>query len=230
MTASTPVEIEQLKAQRDVAALAGTLSQAQDVTLRKAAAQALGEIKGNEAARALVLALCDDDNTVRVAAGGALRTYKSKDLSNTLQAMMVDPDPAAREAAVQGMIELFRQKSSAADVPGAAASISPRRLKVILFLVGAAAWGAAFVLAGLLSAIAPTSGVLLFAWMVLPIALIVMAARGWNVTFVDKRGDHTVFESIYKGIVVFFIACTGIGMLWVCYWTGKTLLRMWYRV
>jgi len=144
--------------------------------------------------------------------------------------MMRDPDPAARNAALQGTLELFRQKSSAPDVPAAASSMSPWRLKVTLFLVGAAAWLVTFGLAGVLSALAPSAGVLTFAWMVLPVALIVLATRGWNVTFVDRRGQHSIFETIYKGIVVLFIACTGIGMLWVCYWTGKTVLRMWYRV
>jgi hypothetical protein len=224
------VEIEQFKAQRSIGALSGILSQAPEADLRRAAALALGELGGDEAARALVLALCDADDTVRAAAGRALRTFKSKEISKTLQAMMSDPDPAARNAAIQGTLELFRQKSTTADQPPIAASLSPRRLKVILFLVGAATWIATFILAGILSALAPNSGVLLMAWMVLPIALIVLATQGWNVTFVDRRGNHSIFESIYKGIVVMFIAATGIGMIWVCYWTGKTILQMWYHV
>jgi hypothetical protein len=229
MDASTSIEIEQLKAQRNVGGLTGTLSQAQDADLRRAAVQALGELGGTEAARALVLALCDADDEVRAAAGRALRTYKSKELSKTLQDMMSDPDPAASKAAVQGTLELLRQKSSTADNPPVPTSMSPRRLKVILFLVGAAAWFVVFVLAGILSAIAPSSGALLFAWLVLPLVLIVMATRGWNVTFVDRRGHTSIFETIYKGVIVFIIAITGIGMIWVCYWTGKTILRMWYR-
>lgn len=74
-----------------------------DVRVRRAAAQILGDVPGDEAASALGLALRDEDATVRAAALRSLATAARADARAAAVPALSDPEPAVRAAAVRAV-------------------------------------------------------------------------------------------------------------------------------
>jgi HEAT repeat protein len=125
--------IEKMKATRDVEGLIKALDYKKgsvdwkDSSVRLAAAQALGEIGGDQALGALLPALKDSDINMRLAAVGALGEAKDERTMYPITDLLYDPDTGVRRAAVR----VLGQMGDARAVGPLFACIGPRYDKAV---------------------------------------------------------------------------------------------------
>jgi hypothetical protein len=98
--------IETMKSERNTAGLIEALKHLDDASVRRAAAEALGQVGNPQAAEALVNALRDPEESVRKAAIEALCKVGNADTFGLLQPLLTDPDENVRAAAIEAMIRI----------------------------------------------------------------------------------------------------------------------------
>lgn len=217
MNTYTVAQIEGWKEAGDVEGLIAALNDPQNVDVRVAAAEALGQLGGQRAVESLIGALCDPEARVRSAAALALGECGDAAAAQPLQRLMDDPDEDVRSAAVQAIIRL-----AGTGTDRRAREESPAlSTRLVLFLLGAALWTIPF----LFFSLATRYASLLYVSLALSVLLLVVGMRGWDTVFVDKQGHRSVF---YKFGILMMFAFTGVGLIPVFYWTGKGALRI-YR-
>lgn len=219
-------DIEQLKDQHDIDGLIAlvNLPDCADPR-RRAAVEALSQIGGADAADVLRYALRDPDAGVRAAAARGLGGCGDADVVKELQALADDPDESVRVAAIEGMLHMISRRNPSKPERESSTESDVRKVKIACFLLGAVLWGLVF-FGGLGLAIElELGGVFVIVWLVLLLLLAAVAARGWDTRFVDKRGNT---DTGYKLVIIIILACTGIGLIPVAYWTGRGVLRLAY--
>jgi len=227
MSPNSLTDIEQMKSENNLEGLAAALASPEDPELRKAAATALGSIGGNQAARALCLALNGADDALQSAVVDALSTIK--DVNKILPELMDDPDEKVKTGAMLASLFLMgkrsRSKTTNKAEPG---KPRPFLTKIVVFFLGVAIWVIPSLIIGGLSSLIRigNEGVWVFFFMVWFVVAAVIAAKGWNMVFVNKRGER---ENSYKVVIVCLIAITFVGMIWVFYWTGMGALKLYFR-
>ncbi len=98
-----PPNIEELKAKGDVQGLIKALDHEQDWLVRKAAAEAIGQIGDAQAVEPLVAALKDEENSVRRAAVMALGRIGDAQAVEPLVTALKDKDLSVRTRAVEAL-------------------------------------------------------------------------------------------------------------------------------
>ncbi|NLV73725.1 MAG: HEAT repeat domain-containing protein [Chloroflexi bacterium] len=226
-------EVAALAAAGNVTGLIELLQSSPDAAVRQAAAEALEKLGDVSAAPGLLAALRDPVKEVRTAAAQALGPCGDDATTRELRGMLEDPDPGVQEAAIYATLNRMANTKGAStqpaesDAPKAAAP-NPQKAAgtstftayLICFLIGFVLW-----LVPLLFFIL-TKWWMGFMWLGLAavVALYIIAMPGWNVTFVDKSGSR---DKIYKFGIVMAISFTGIGLIVVMFWTGKSVLNWW---
>jgi hypothetical protein len=220
-------DIEQMKSENNLEGLSAALASPEDPELRQAAAAALGSIGGEPAARALCLGLNGADDAQQSAIVDALSAIK--DVNKILPELLEDPEEKVKTGAMLGTLFLMGKRSGSKPAsktkPG---KPRPFLVKIVVFCLGVAIWVIpTLILSGLSSLLKiGNEGVWVFIFFVWFIVAAVIAAKGWNTVFVNKRGER---ENAYKVVIVCLIAITIIGMIWVFYWTGVGALKLYYR-
>lgn len=208
-------EVERMKEARDVEGLIEALSYQDDANVRRAAAEALGQVGGSQAAEALVAALRDPQEPVRKAAAEALGKVGDADTVKLLEPLVGDSDENVRRAALEAVIRIGGRKREVK--PSAVIGF-----KIGFFLLGAILWAIAF---GLFSVGMKSDKVL---WLALPLFffLVHLALKGWDWLSQYESGTYGWFLKVMAFVL---LACTFIGMIPVCYWTGKAVARWYYN-
>jgi HEAT repeat protein len=110
MTLYTLADIERLKIERNIKALATALSSYKENTeIRQKAAEALGEIGGVQAVRSLVVGLSKTDMNVHLAIIQALTVRD--DALKVVSDLITDPDKKVGERAIEAGIHMAVYKS-----------------------------------------------------------------------------------------------------------------------
>ncbi len=212
--------VERMKEARDVEGLIGALSYQDDANVRRAAAEALGQVGGSQAAEALVAALRDPDESVRKAAVEALGKVGDANTAKLLEPLVRDPDENVQRVALEAAIRIGGRKREVK--PSAVIGF-----KIGFFLLGAVLWAIDF---GLLFWGVKFDNVLCNAlWLLsfpLFFFLIYLGLKGWDWLSQYESGTY---EWGFKVMVFMFLVVTVIGMIPICYWTGKAVARWYYN-
>jgi hypothetical protein len=218
-------EVAALTAAGNVTGLIELLQSSPDAAVRQAAAEALDKLGDVSAAPGLLTALRDPIEDVRTAAARALGPCGDGATNKALSGMLEDPDPGVRQAAMyaalvrMGSAKGEKAQTAASDAQKATGA-SKSGAYILCFLLGFVLWLVP------LPFFALTKWGMGFMWLGLAavVALMIIAMPGWNVTWVDKSGSRDRF---YKFGMVMLISFTGIGLLVVMFWTGKSVLSWW---
>jgi len=184
-------------------------------------------MKGEGNVEGLVGALRDPDEAIRRAAIEALVTIADPRTPDLVMPLVSDPDLEVRAAALEAGLRARARWTQAQPAPKEPTWWQKLALHTGLFMAGAVAWTLALLFLGLMFSF-QLAGVLVLLQAAIALApigfLSFLSIKGWNVRFVDKRGDPS---TLYKVAVYFMFLFAGFGLLLSCYWTGKSLLR-WY--
>jgi hypothetical protein len=224
MSTHTLTDIEKLKVDRNIEELGAALSNQEIPEIRQKAAEALGQIGGAQAVRSLVVRLPETDENVRSAIIQALTACK--DSSKIVLELMKDPDEKTQRGAIEAAIYIIGNKNKTTSQPKGLQGSQSFLIRLGIFLLGAVLWGIPWLMIALVSLSTSDFGWSFALFLVGFVAMIIIAMKGWDRTFVDRAYNPV---PIYKGIAVFAIMATIIGLIWVFYWTGKGALRLYYR-
>ncbi len=252
-------DVELMKHQKNVEGLSAALACRDDAPLRKAAADALGQIGGKRASQILASALVDPEESVRQAVIDALVKIGKADSAVLVEAVFKHPDEAVRKAGTDVVMRMMTQRGGTASRSQPAPKSGSKgpvaffnamtmalqggetqytltgsqwiqilAIRLGVTVLGAVLWAAS---AAVIMAIAGSSKSVSSRDqnpIVMIIALIpflvagAFALRGWDWFSQYKFGTTGNF---IKFLALMFLACTLIGMIPICYWTGKALIR-----
>ncbi len=152
-----------------------------------------------------------DDLDVRRSAAEALGRVGDARAADALAAAAVDSDEDLRVAAIKAALHVAARKSK----PKQSTTIP---FHIAFFLLGAFLW-AIFIRIFTM----PLDSPIVILGIVFFVIDVSLGLKGWG--WFAQYGEGTVGEAI-KFLAFFLIGCTVVGMIPICYWTGKGAI-MW---